>query len=279
MKHLFKTWIAMLTFMIASNGVFAQSKTTYLSFNLGYAFPATGYVMGNSQSQNSTKIYYEGNRKGPNTGLNFGINAGFLFSEHLAFDMGINYLAGSQVRIRERSYSSNTLGMSGTSDFKSRSLRVAPAIKFSVGLAKLNPYGRVGLGMYMFNRQTEYSYTNQTSSGVNTREEITTETTGAFSMGYTGALGVEYKTKRAAFFAEVNFYSQTFVYKSSEVTKYWLNGTDRIYSLSMYDRKTEYSSNYDEPKSPNPNQPSKRAVVSMPFSNYSLSVGTTIYFN
>lgn len=278
MKHLFTTWIV-LSILLVSNNSFAQSKAKYISFNLGYAFPATGYLMGNTQNQNSTKTNYESNRKGPNTGLNFGINAGYQFSGNLAFDMGINYLTGSWVRISELNYSSSSQGITSTNDFKSRGLRIAPAMKFSAVIAKLIPYGRVGFSMYLFNKQTENSVISQTSSGVTSKTEITTEITGAFSMGYTGALGVEYKIKKASFFAEVNFYSQTFVYKSSEVTKYWVNGIDKIYSLKMYDRKAEFSSSFTEPKNINPDQPSKQAVISMPFSNYSISVGTTIYFN
>lgn len=278
MKKNYKSWIAGLAVAICSTAQVASAQAPYVSFNLGYALPTTGYLMGSTTTGNSTSTTYESNKKGPNTGLNFGINAGYMFSDHVGADLGINYLLGKNVMMTEYTFTGAGGSNNITTESKARSLRIAPALRFSGGFDELNPYARFGLGMYLMNKQTDYEVDKTTSGSITNKDETTTEIKGAFSMGFTSALGMEYKMDNLSIFAEINFYNQSFVYKSSEVTAYKVDGTDMLSALSTRAKKTEYSDKYDESSTPDNNSPNKASVVSMPFSNYSFSLGITMRF-
>lgn len=279
MKTTLYPWLTCIVLVTSVNATTLKTGNPYLSMSFGYAFPATGYVSGATVKETSYFTTYEINKNSPNRGFNIGLHGGYMFNPYIGADLGINYLKGSNVRIYEYNNIQPGVTNEQTINSEARSLRITPAIKFTGGYKGVNPYLRVGVGVFLLNRQTDFqSYSIYNGTAYST-SKATREIKGSVSLGFNGAIGLEYKINQIYFFSEISLFNQTFLYKSSEITAFTVNGVDNLGQLTTAQKKTEYSANFDIPKTTDSNSPMKSPVVSMPFNNYSFNLGLTIPLN
>ncbi len=88
----------LLSVAVLSMGTLAMAQGFYTSFNVGYGFGIPGDAIGTEEvvdaSLNSTETNVYGTF---GSGINIGLNPGYMFNEHVGAELGFNYLLGSKV--------------------------------------------------------------------------------------------------------------------------------------------------------------------------------------
>jgi hypothetical protein len=226
-----------ITIVILAMGISAVSYAQNLfgSFSVGYGVSAPGEVLGTASivdaSGNSTASNYYGTFGG---GLNVTLSPGYMFNEHLGFEIGANYLSGSEIEITSFTVPTGAL----VAKSKSTQLRINPSVVISSGNEGLNFYGKAGLIIPVSGSTVVNVSDNLNPLSV---EEYTVESSGDFSIGFSGALGVSYGLNNSiSIFGELNGVNLRIRGKSQTVTSYTVNGTDVMPLMDQYSKETVY---------------------------------------
>jgi opacity protein-like surface antigen len=226
MKKALFTGVALLTLATAS------AQNVYLNVSAGYGLPFPGERLGTSTTTTSSENIY--GTLGP--GLNLGITPGYFFTEHMGVELGLNYFMGSEVEVQKTQTGAGT----ATATAHSNQFRLAPALVLRTGNGDMYGYAKAGLVIPAFG--TTFSKVEDTGAGgPGTASTSEFETKGAFSMGFTGALGLNYGfNERFALFGELNTVNLRINAGSRSMTAATANGTDVMGSLTTYQKETEY---------------------------------------
>lgn len=258
--------------LIASLGASAQGF--YLDFNVGYGmgFPAnvTG-VKSHTDIINGKRYKTQSNIMGSlGHGLNLQLTPGYMITDNIGVELGINYFLGSKTNMGETSSSltMNTGGMNfDNEDFSRRKdvassnqLRIAPAVIVSTGASNtISGYAKVGIIMPVFG--STIVNTNATNASIVSGEiqrelvEVKTIVNGAPSFGFKGALGINYNiTDNLSIFGEVFATSLNVKQKNRRTVSYKINGNEIVESLPTYNTDIDFlgeltpeSNNDDDP--------------------------------
>lgn len=240
---------------------FTQAQT--FKFSVGYGLPWLSQQIGiNSSSTYSTTL-------DPGTGLEIprvtntsksikgsygaGLNLtgafGYTLSENIGVELGISYSTGKEFTtvsdytdIRQEVLKSFT-HESETS--KSRAILFTPMLKFLTHKRNFTPYFLIGpvLGKINFHRAMARSID---ADGITTAEFRNTKFKGGISIGLRGAVGVSVVLNRKlSFFSEITFTGLNYYPKESEITRYTINGEDKLSTLTPNIRKTVYVDKVD----------------------------------
>jgi hypothetical protein len=115
-----------------------------------------------------------------------------------------------------------------------------PAIKFLTQKRDFTPYFLIGPVFGKINYHRALDRSTEENSSVNT-EFRNTRFKGGISLGLRGAVGVSVVlNKKISLFTEIAFMGMNYYPKESEITRYIINGEDKLNSLTGNVRKTNY---------------------------------------
>jgi hypothetical protein len=226
---------ALVCVILRAYGGHAQGL--YVTAGVGYSFGAGTQSVGTSYTSGGPSESREGNYGSYGEGFKFGASGGYMFSRNLGAELGLSYWLGQAFELTDtqQSYVSH--------DKKSGAGFVgAPSIVLSLNLDPVNPYARFGLviGVLKMTEELRYQMSNET-------DEVTNEETGNLAFGYAGALGIVVPAGGGVgFFAEAVIHSVTYSPYQREMTRYVVNGVDRLPSVQNKVMEFRESYNSDE---------------------------------
>ena len=272
--------IAALTLVIAALAGDTASAQFYVRAGLGYAAPAAG------QSMSGEAYAYSGSMSASNdfsiknisfsSGLQGLVSAGYISRSHIGAQLDI--LAGlisPQYTYTQYSVPVNYGGSSILSDVTlkhqaNHPIVISPTVVIESGGKLLNLYCRVGPALPVNTKITQDRvYKNLPGTGAITTTDIQWNISSSFSLGYTGAAGVNYKLNdRMSIWGEVSILSLSVSVKQEDLSAYIRNG--QSYSLSSISGiKTFYYSKTGIADTNYIHNP----TYSQPFSNVSFNIG------
>lgn len=271
MKKLILPVLAVLSFGTAS----AQFN---LGLSVGYGFGIPGQTLGteaNVTVTSSSKKNIIGTYGG---GLNINLLPGYSFGEHFGIELGLNGFIGSKVTIQDITTPVSSLKY----ERYSNQFRITPAVIIKSGGEKVNLYAKAGLVIPLLGTINSKIDDNRYSNPLAV-QNIEAKTSGAFSLGFTGAFGANFNFgSKFSLFAEIGASSLQIKSKETKYSKLDVNGTDAL--TTEYVKKTKYvdeitnTSNTDS----NPNKDSNQAKEDLRqianFSNFFIQVGFKFSF-
>jgi len=246
----------MLTVVGVTMFGFAQAQS--FKFSVGYGFPWLSQQIGiNSSSTYTTTMDPAKGSEIPrvtNTsksikgsygaGLNLTGAFGYKLAENIGLELGITYSTGKEFTTVSN-YTDTRLDVlksftqeSETS--KSRAILFTPMLKFVTHKRNFTPYFLIGpvLGKINFHRAMGRTTEDE---GFITTESRNTKFKGGISVGLRGAVGVSVVlNQKVSLFSEITFTGMNYYPKESEITRYTVNGEDRLHLLTPNIRKTMY---------------------------------------
>ncbi|GCD76634.1 hypothetical protein JCM31826_01160 [Thermaurantimonas aggregans] len=155
-----------------------------------------------------------------------------------------------------------------------------PEVTFMLPMEYITrPYIRVGFPIIVGVIQEKSSVLLPNNSNFYDFIEMQTNYIGRFSLGLSGALGIEWSLDDRLFlFTEVRALGANFSPRRSELVFYEVNGQGQLNQFARYERETVYDRNIritdqDEIIA---NEPSKARPFSLPFNHIGFSVGLTV---
>jgi hypothetical protein len=255
----------LLAMFLGTYGV-ANAQRFYLDFNMGYGFGFPTNVLGQSMSTdivNGVKSNTSSNLQGSiGQGLNWQITPGYMITDNIGVELGINYFMGAKKTMAETSstITTYTTDNDGNKTYKfekedfsrrkdvanSNQIRIAPAVIISTGASKaFSGYTKLGIIMPVFGSTTVN--TDAVSAAVNgntiDRTSIVAKTviSGAPSFGFKGALGLNYNiTSNLSVFGEVYVMSLNVKQKERKTVSMKVNGVEEVSSSPLYSTDIKY---------------------------------------
>lgn len=258
----------------------AHSRKLYITIGGGYGLstaPNSAYASVNSTRNLTGSTNEILNSTGSfGRGMQFNGTFGYMFTENIGAELNIGYLLGSKI--------TNTSKSNGYIFYEASSsgnmLRLTPTVRISVGKNKIKTFMRFGLVIGMLSKIEYSSVANFTysSTGQLSNEETEGYSSGGVSLGFSAGLGANYKlTDRLSVFAEIALISQAWAPKKSVTTKYISNGIDRLATMNISEKESEYVSSYDNASS-STSTPTKRLKNYTPFSSIGINIGIHLAF-
>lgn len=221
--------------LISTSMAFSQSY--YAGINVGYGFSGPSEAIGTIETINSSFESTETNIYGTyGSGLNLGLNLGYMVSDHIGFDLGLNYLMGPDVKTMDVTVAGSSGSAVVTS--KSTQYRAQPSIILSTGGDKVSVYTRSGLVIPLGGTTiTQYRDDIDPSDKI----EADYESGGTFSLGFQGALGASISLgEKLSFFGEFTVINLRIKSESLTMTRYTVNGNDELGNQPTYGKETIY---------------------------------------
>lgn len=218
--------------LLGAGAVSAQGL--YVGLQAGYGFGTPGDALGSTTviasngDQTTTNIYdsYGG-------GTNVGLNVGYMFSEHFGAELGLSYFLGSSVTSTDFSSAAG----SATLMAKSTQIRLAPSLIVTTG-GDFAVYGKGGL-VLPAGGSTTAEYRDDTNILGSVEQDF--ETKGATSIGFQGAIGVNYKlSDNLSIFGELSAVNLRIKSASRVMTKYSFGSNDLLASADAYSKETNF---------------------------------------
>jgi outer membrane protein W len=196
-------------------------------------------------------------------GLNFGFQAGYMFNPNLGFELGANYLLGSEIRGKQTKLD----GDFTNAELSAKMIQIKPTLVFRGGYTTINPYAKVGMVL----GSGKITNNKEDKDGPDVTK-TTYEYSEGIPIGFYATLGTTYKLyDEVSLFGELNLIQLEYAPKKGKLASYIENGLEQISGFNTSDRAFEFVEGYSSTSgSPNPNEPSK--VLKLPFSFSSLGV-------
>lgn len=247
----------------------------YVSFNTGVAFAAAGDALGQENVTQDNGDFTNTNIYGSfGNGLNLTLRGGFKMTQNFGAEMGVSYLYGFRNTIDEQ----NAPASEGYTKTRSTQVRLMPGIVMETSNEALTVYSRMGLVLPLGGKTKAEDY-NLVTSPSETETIIKNETTGAFSVGYYGGLGISLKIgDNLKFFGEVEMINLRIKQKSSVITEYTVGDNDVLSTLSTQQKETEYVDEIGSGDNTNNDEPRKRLASTSNFSSLGLNFGIRMNF-
>lgn len=225
--------------VLASMSLSAQEF--YTSFSVGYGLGLPGEKLGTNTTQTATSLATENIYGTFGQGLGINLSPGYFINDHFGFELGLNYFMGAKVTATEATTPYGTL----TAVAHSNQLRLNPSVVLRTGTEGLSGYARLGIIIPALGT-TFTDVDDSGTAGANTDYTQSFETKGAFSVGFSGALGANYAlSDKLSVFGEVNGSNLRINAKSRTMTAYSVHGTDMMSYLTTYDKEVSYVDQLD----------------------------------
>jgi len=243
---------------------------------IGYGFGIHQKEMGTDKeidtSGKTTKnenIYYSGG-----AGLNFGLGVLIGLTENLGVELGGGYVLGSEKDIDKETDNSTSPVTTDVLKNKSSYIPIDITLKVKGNSGQITPY--VGFGPTIaVGGKTIKTYSGK---GVVTYE-AEYETTYNIGFGWNAVLGADYKISDSMSLS-LSLFLHTVGLKPSKkkVTKYTINGTDMMNTLTTRDKETEYKEDDSSDDPTDLNAPKIERTEVIPFSSLDIKLGVAIGF-
>jgi opacity protein-like surface antigen len=271
-----KKIVLSITAMLAVSGAMAQGP--YAAFSVGYAGPAAQEQLGTDFNQTSATAYTETNIMGTyGGGIPVSLQLGYMFTEHVGFDLGFNYFMGNEVTI---STQKSFLGDDIKTTTKGYQIRVLPQLVISSGSDNtLGLYSKFGLVLPVAGKTTFQTAGDQFTFPSTTSILVEGESTGQFSLGYTGSLGANFNlSDNLSLFGELQFINLRIKGDTQTITKYEFGGQDIISNFDKEDLETVYVDELNQDSNSDSNKPKEELRNSSNYNSFGLNVGIRFKF-
>lgn len=215
----------------------AMAQNPYVNVSVGYGLGLPGEPLGTNSTTASNGDKTAENVYGTfGQGLSIGLAPGYFINEHFGAELGFNYFMGSKI---DASTVSTPYG-TATTTVHSSQIRMTPTLVFRTGSEGLYGYAKTGVVMPLTG--TTFAKVEDTgAAGPGTSKTVETETKGAFSYGFSGAIGINYTINDMfSVFGEANAVQLRINAKSTTITSYTANGADVLSMMTTYDKETTY---------------------------------------
>jgi hypothetical protein len=264
----------------------------YTRLDVGYNFNHAGnlyYANGigsNAVSGTGSVNYISGlntidfNKASYGAGFNASLGIGYMFNPHIGVDLGIKAGISPKKYTYELTETNPTGNVISTvTSYTKMPLYIIPSIVLSTGADQpFNVYSRLGVAVPLGGRFVEeYEFFDEISDDEYYEEE---EFDYYMSKGLYGALGGRIQVNpNFGVYCEVSGMSHTRYLRSSEVIAATENGVSVLEGWNVSQREAEYSSGYTyDPATQTATMPSKGNIISLPSSNFGVSLGAQYHF-
>ena len=251
------------------------------SMAMTYAQDSFYVSLGVGAGINTARTYdlYQDAQKVHPVGLGKGfapvLRAGIFVNDFMAVELGVAYRMGINTKI-DISDSHALSPTTGWDKFKGSMLQLVPAVLIQpdFDLGSVSPYARVGVLVGVVPGIT--CNFNVTSGTGNQNDVGTVKYTGGVSFGGSAALGCDFDlSDMLAIYVEVYYDAMAYAPAKGKLTKYSVNGEDKLSTLSTEDKETKFVKDLTGFK-PDPNSPDQQLKNSYPFNNVGLNFGVKI---
>ena len=209
------------------------------------------------------------------SGFKGNLTIGYMFNQYIGAELGFNYFTGDEKTLGKL----NSPLMRSEAKAYLEGLDVMPAIFLTPGLAKLNPYARMGLLLPVAGKlhiDSQAYAPNGGGEGVDINVKARTEVESRFSVGFAGALGVSYPiSPKLQIFGEVEMKSLSIKSKSAEIKEYETTaitpaGSALVPGMQLADMpKSETHFEFEDSYTEGPEDPTKARKIPTQFVNAS----------
>ncbi len=261
-----------------------NAQKLYLNLGAGYGLNAYGYNYGESNVSGNTTTFTSKNLN-MGTGLNFGLRAGYMLNQNLAFELGLGY------RMHKSEFVSQYKNVFGSNEelntykdnYSFKMLQIPLTLRLSAGENKMKYYTRFGLNLGLGAKIVEESEITYVTTYTGSPSIVTTdvrmetwEYNGGLSIGVVGGFGILYQLNdKMGLTFELNGNAQGYAPKRGVMTKYTFNGTDMMPNMTTSDKEIEYVNDYsyDSSNPPSDSQPTKELKFAWPLNTWGIGIG------
>lgn len=271
----------------------------YFKLSPGYGFPLAGEQLGsNGQSEFTTTLDPETGFEVPRivtssenihgsygAGPVFSGTFGYMFTRNLGVEGVISYFSGREYeavstnldsRLNQIRYASRASTLTRSNGFL-----FSPLLKLTAGDGLIRPYLMAGpvFGKVDFSRDHK---SMDVDEGVTSSTNTSRQYSGGLAKGARGVAGLEFAIKNSfSLFAEVVITGMNYYPKKSEVTRYEIDGEDRLNTLTTKQRKVNFvervTRDTDGPIASD-DEPDQQPRISIPLSSVSANIGVKLNF-
>jgi hypothetical protein len=247
-----------LLLTLVSLGFFGFVQAQTFKFSAGYSFPFLSQQIGiNTTSEKTTIADPKTNAVIPRMvttsktvqgsyGSGFTVGGAFDYklSEHIALELGLQYNVGKKYNTTSRYTDTQLQVLKSSSNetevSQSKAWVFSPVMKFITSQRVLTPYFLFGPALGKINFYKELDRVIEENGSLSTENHYT-KFKGGISLGLRAGVGVTYMLNSSvSVFTELVFLGMNYYAKESEITRYNINGEDRLHSLTDNVRKTVY---------------------------------------
>lgn len=263
------TYTVAVIIVLFYNNLFGQMLSIKLGG--GYNWGTASFQQSSSTQINNNSYTYENVNVSLGRGTNIMLSTLYMFNKYWGTELGINYLAGANTTVSRKTFYEPE-----NDNHSSTMLSIIPAITFTPGFKKINPYVKFGLIIGSGTYQTKEDWVG--SFG---KANMTKLYNGSYALGFNADFGVTcIFYKNMSIFLELNSTNLSYAPTKSEIIEYKLDGVDNLSKVDNIVKFTEYVDSYIiDSKAPyDINTPGKDLIKSYPFSSVGLNIGLVYNF-
>lgn len=281
-KIVFATMVTMFT--VATLQTTAQiKKGAYGSLQVGYSLAAgasnasgnlalanaTSSSSGSSFTSSTEAIKYSFGK-----GITAGLQFGYMVNENIGVELAVNYLIGGKTTATETSTGGFGAGTTIT-DVSAKMLQINPSVVLATTINKISPYAKLGLVIGSGTITQNENSVNGTFTSV-----AKMEYKGGIALGFSSALGINFGINdKLSFNTELSLVNMQYSPSKSSITVATLNGVDKLSTLSVRDRETEFSSTVTTSSTSGASTaPTQANTIATPFGSIGINVGIKYSF-
>ncbi len=278
-----KKFVLSIATLLTVSGAMAQGP--YLTFGLGYAGAASQEQLGTSTDISATGAFTESTINGSfGGGIPISLGLGYGFTKHIAFDLGFTYFMGNEVTTTKYK---TFMGDDYSVKTKGYQIRVIPQLVLSTGSDNaLNFYSKFGLVMPVSGKTTftksgkmVLGYNPITSAFVVGDVAAGGESSGKFSLGYTGSLGTTFNlSDKLSIFGELQYINLRIKGDKQTITKYEVDGKDKMSDLPTSLKETVFVDQLTEKSNTDATKPAEALRNSSNYNSFGVNVGIKFNF-
>jgi len=273
-----------------------KTSSIYVRVGATYAFPhgsqtsidQTQFLNGsiNATTGSGTNVtHWDVKKASFGAGTTVALAAGYMANKNLGVELGATIgVAPKKYTFKyEEVYPSGAVSVhesvKGTF-YQKMPILITPSVIIQTGGAKLNVYSRLGLALpvagKLIQEYERYAFINMASAVYSYDYELKNR----FAVGFQGALGAQFSIGgQMKFYVEANGVSLNAYAKKATLTKYTVNGVNRMDNVTPYGKEIEFgfTGTQTDPVA-NSNIPQQAATYSSPYSNIGVGAGFIFQF-
>jgi len=289
-----KIFFALLIVLCSGSLLFAQGGGFFLRAGMGYGFPQAGQTMDNTgfplngsmTNAGNGDVVYNLKSTSFSSGMQGEIGMGYMFNKYigLELDMAIGLAntkyTGSQNNVM---FDSVTQGNINVTQYAQTPILLMPCFVLQNGGLRYNIYARAGLVLPVSTKiKQEQGITYNPGTSVQEIDIYSSELKNSFSLGFTGAVGVQYNlTGNTSIWGEVDLLSMSLYASEDDLTEI---------TVTQYGMTTAYPASSVPPNQPVAIKYGKNVTIpagtngtpqpsyALPFSNVGVHFGVTMKF-
>jgi hypothetical protein len=228
-----------------------------------------------TETNNSDNLEFKS--MGLGGGLNATLAAGYMLSDHVGIELGVNEFIGLNKKTKY-TFNNDIDNYTWEAKLSGKMLQIVPAIVITPGLEKINPYARVGMIIGILPSVVFKMNSTDISSGGYKANTVTQEykykSSGGVALGFTGAAGADIMLgEKFAFFAELVFNGITYAPSKGELKVWKKDGVDELPDTKTKNKEWTYEKKYNAAEEIPDSSPNKLRKESFNFSNVELNIG------